>query len=435
MGEHSQKFQKFLFNEASQLRKLSIKFGEIFSSSNFANLPNVLRSKKPIEYKVEQVHKYIEINLVHNIIPVMKFNPLDINLGLEILKGFKELCSGKNESLDNKTKLSLLNVKFALSHEAPDELLTFEEAVRISSELANVVDVNVSEIYFWYCLLLWPNGECDAERSPYYDEKKILTCIKRLKEINDGRATERYVNKERQRKVNEQKPIFFLTEGNKFNRVVRARDPIQQKPGSKGQKVKRLSGKIINSSCIEAVLPGGTKIALRASYLRWNRSSTASNVTFELGFSLAGPIAPNIEKYSDESDRIRAHNDGDMDILPAVSKLDFEDSDIWEPFHQYIECIGEERDTVLEVPAPSSASGKVEVKLNSVSSSPIMATPLLPTSSAAAPKDCTVLDDDPAIVRVNKNSVKPERKNLNVFGGKKLKSSPSKKEEIKEKKK
>merc|ERR1712130_379625 len=74
-------------------------------------------------------------------------------------------------------------------------------------------------------------------------------------------------------------------------------------------------------------------------------------------------------------------------------------------------------------------------KLNSVSSSPILATPLLPTSSAAAPKDCTVLDDDPAIVRVNKNSVEPERKNLNVFGGKKLKSSPSKKEEIKEKKK
>ena len=430
--EHSA--QKILFNEASQLRKLSIRFGDIFSSSNFANLPNVLRSKKAIEYKVEQVHKYIEINLVHNIIPVMKFNPLDINLGLEILQGIKELRSGKNESLDNKTKLSLLNIKFALSHEAPDKLLTFEEAVRISSELA-LVENDVSEIYFWYCLLLWPNDECEAEKSPYYDEKKIHTCVKRLKEINNGRATERYVNRERQRKVNEQKPIFFLTEGTKFNRVVRARDLIHQKPGAKAQKVKRLSGKIINSSCIEAVLPGGTKISLRASYLRWNRSSTASNVTFELGFSLAGPIAHNIEKFSDESDRIRAHNDGDSVILPAVNYSDFEDLDIWEPIEQAIESIGEEKDTVLDVPAPSRASGKVEVKLNSVSSSPILATPLLPTSSAAAPKDCTVLDDDPAIVRVNKNSVETERENLNVFGGKKLKSSPSKKEEIKEKKK
>ena len=103
---------------------------------------------------------------------------------------------------------------------------------------------------------------------------------------------------------------------------------------------------------------------MRASYLRWNRSSTASNVTFELGFSLAGPSAHNIEKYSDESDRIRAHNDGDMDILPAVSNLDFEDSDIWEPFHQYIECIGEERDMVLEVQAPSNdanSSGEEKV--------------------------------------------------------------------------
>ena len=430
--EHSA--QKILFNEASQLRKLSIKFGDIFSSSNFENLPNVLKSKKAIEYKVEQVHKYIEINLVHNIIPVMKFNPLDINLGLEILQGFKELCSGKNESLDNKTKLSLLNIKFALSHEAPDKLLTFEEAVRISSELA-LVENDVSEIYFWYCLLLWPNGECDAEKSPFYDEKKILTCVKRLKEINNGRATERYVNRERQRKVNEQKPIFFLTEGNKFNRVVRARDPIQQKPGSKGQKVKRLSGKIINSSCIEAELPGGTKIALRASYLRWNRSSTASNVTFELGFSLAGPIAHNIEKYSDESDRIRAHNDGDMDILPAVNYSDFEDLDIWEPIEQAIECIGEERDTVQ---APSGASGTVEVKLTSVSHSHRMETPDLPTPCAVAPtqvKEVTVLDDDPAIVRVNKNTVEPEREKLNAFSGKKAKGGQrnlSKKEDNKE---
>ena len=254
--EHSA--QKVVFNEASLLRKLSIRFGDIFSSSNFQHLPNVLKSKRPIDYKVEQVHKYIEINLVHNIIPVMKFNPLDINLGLEILQGFKELCSGKNESMDNKTKLSLLNIKFALNHEAPDKLLTFEEAVRISSELA-LVENDVSEIYFWYCLLLWPNGESDAEKSPYYDEKKILTCVKRLKEINNSRATERYVNRERQRKVNEQKPIFFLTEGNKFNRVVRI--------GAKGQRVKRLSGKIINSSYIEAVLPGGTTIKGRASYL------------------------------------------------------------------------------------------------------------------------------------------------------------------------
>ena len=134
------------------------------------------------------------------------------------------------------------------------------------------------------------------------------------------------MNRERQRKVNEQKPIFFLSEGTKFNRVVRASDLIQQKPGAKAQKVKRLSGKIINS--IEAVLLGGTKIALRASYLRWNRSSTASNVTFELGFSLVGPIVHNIEKFSDESDRIRAHNDEDTGILPAVNYSDFEDLDI-----------------------------------------------------------------------------------------------------------
>ena len=145
-------------------------------------------------------------------------------------------------------------------------------------------------------------------------------CIKRLKEINNGRATERYVNRERQRKVNEQKPIFFLTEGTKFNRVVRASDLIQQKPGAKAQKVKRLSGRIIKSSCIEAVLPGGTKIALRASYLRWNRSSTASNVTFELGFSLAGPIAHNIEKFSDESDRINCSGQQKL-VEPEREKL------------------------------------------------------------------------------------------------------------------
>ena len=64
-------------------------------------------------------------------------------------------------------------------------------------------------------------------------------------------------------------------------------------------------------------------------------------------------------------------------------------------------------------------------------SSPVMATPVFPMACAVAPIDVkagTVLDDDPAIVRVKKKLVEPEREKLNTFAGKKLKSSPSKKE-------
>ena len=94
---------------------------------------------------------------------------------------------------------------------------------------------------------------------------------------------------------------------------------------------------------------------MRASYLRWNRSSTASNVTFELGFSLAGPSAHNIEKYSDESDRIRAHNDGDLGTTPAVNYSDFGELDIWEPIEQAIDSIGEERETASDSPQVSAS--------------------------------------------------------------------------------
>ena len=94
---------------------------------------------------------------------------------------------------------------------------------------------------------------------------------------------------------------------------------------------------------------------MRASYLRWNRSSTASNVTFELGFSLAGPSAHNIEKYSDESDRIRAHNDGDLGTTPAVNYSDFGELDIWEPIEQAIDSIGEEREAASDSPAVSTS--------------------------------------------------------------------------------
>ena len=93
---------------------------------------------------------------------------------------------------------------------------------------------------------------------------------------------------------------------------------------------------------------------MRASYLRWNRSSTASNVTFELGFSLAGPSAHNIEKYSDESDRIRAHNDGDLGTMSALNYSDFGELDIWEPIEQAIDSIGEERETASDSPAVSA---------------------------------------------------------------------------------
>ena len=73
------------------------------------------------------------------------------------------------------------------------------------------------------------------------------------------------------------------------------------------------------------ILPRGTQLELRASYLRWNRGSTAHDVTFELAFTLGGPVAYNIFKDDQQSERIKVY----MMLVPELDlnhKYSFDES-------------------------------------------------------------------------------------------------------------
>ena len=112
--------------------------------------------------------------------------------------------------------------------------------------------------------------------------------------MNRERVWVKHVKNERQRRVQEHKPLFFLGEGKGFERIISA-DQVQNRE----REVMNFQGRITNKSCITTTLPGGTKVELR-SYsswvpLRWNRGAlNALDVTFELAFTLGGPVAYNI---------------------------------------------------------------------------------------------------------------------------------------------
>ena len=67
-------------------------FGEIFSEGNFSKLPNISKSKKKFDTKVQQVRKYIEINLLHSIYCVkLTLKPEDVSFALGVLEQYKNL--------------------------------------------------------------------------------------------------------------------------------------------------------------------------------------------------------------------------------------------------------------------------------------------------------------------------------------------------------
>ena len=76
--------------------------------------------------------------------------------------------------------------------------------------------------------------------------------------------------------------------------------------------MQRLQGKISSLSSIAVILPRGTKLELKASYLRWNRGRTAHDVTFELAFTLGGPVTYNISIDDQQSEQIKVYIDAGL---------------------------------------------------------------------------------------------------------------------------
>ena len=199
----------------------------------------------------------------------------------------------------------MLNLKF--SKPSDTSLITFEDAQKMSTELS-MIDSDLFENFFWYVLVCWPRNSCKTTKhSAYYDEERLVMCIKKLKEMNNTRTGIRYFKNERQRRIQQHKPLFYLTSRTGFERVIS-----DNQYQAQANIVQRLQGKISSQSSIAVILPRGTKLELRASYLRWNRGSTAHDVTFELAFTLGGPVTYNISIDDQQSERIKVYNDAGL---------------------------------------------------------------------------------------------------------------------------
>ena len=202
-------------------------------------------------------------------------------------------------------KLSLLNLKVVgedLIQNQLEQLLTFEEARMMANELSEVDSEDVSEYYFWYVLLFWPNknemksGTCDVE--------KLLNCINRLQKQNQDR---RWITQFRTKKVTkyrDHQPLFYFTDGNGFNRILSEK----RFKNEKMIKLPRIKGKFMdnNFKSVEIQISERKTIHVRAEYLAPRVRSGGSDVTFELGFTLEGPLACRIKTDDQESERIQA---------------------------------------------------------------------------------------------------------------------------------
>ena len=99
----------------------------------------------------------------------------------------------------------------------------------------------------WYLLYHWPNNDTLTE---YYDEDKLLRCIKKMKEISAENAWE--INPvDNSRMGPKHSPLYFLSDGLEFRRFVTDRHHSEYR--------KSVAGTIVNDKCVEMIFPKGKR--------------------------------------------------------------------------------------------------------------------------------------------------------------------------------
>ena len=287
------------------LRKWCKKQCELFVENDFSGLPAYLQKSKPSQtVKMRALRKYCDLNMVSFLYYVKEMNFMDLNLMREIFTEALKLTENNNSFLDSYTSLCILNANFPSLAQArcQQPVLPFIKACKLSYELASITtdELLQYETFFWYMVLHWPTQKEleEGKQCRTYDELKLLSCIQKLKKIQEEGA---YVKRRNQRQYMQHSSIFTLRNKIGFEKLASTSNI-----GRADYPLARLPGKIKDRSNLEYVLPGKNTVTIRAATLRYNRQSSAQNVKFTLGFSLAGPIAYFIEKSSDE---IQLYND------------------------------------------------------------------------------------------------------------------------------
>ena len=283
-------------NNTLILQRLSKRYGEVFSDSCFEKLSDKLKSTKTkFVTKLKEVKCYFDIFLVESLYCVQSMTKKELLNLHDTVKALKNAIDTENFgilNLDTSLLVCLLNVNVAKSLEDP--IFNFKQACLLSKHLA-LVCLEKYEIYFWYTVLNWPTAKESelGSLNSAYDESILENCLKCLLQIYRSSVT-----CARGEKIHStHKPFYMLQNETGYKKIAMLSNPRLNK--------ERLKGKLLDEHSVEYILPFGTKLSIRCAHLRLNRGSWAQEITFELGFTLAGPVAYNCE----QAETLKDYND------------------------------------------------------------------------------------------------------------------------------
>ena len=272
----------------------------LFVENGFSKLPAFLQKTTATPKKIKAIKEYCNLNMVSFLYYVKEMNKKDVVLMREVFSETLKLAEKNDHFLDNYISLCMLNANLPT---LDNPIVPFQKACKLSHDLASITNDELFqyETFFWYIALHWPTQKELEERKQCrtYDEVKLLSCIQKLKELQDESAFFLQRRKEIQKQHMRHNPIFFLKNEIGFEKLASSSNNVVYH-------LAKLPGKIKDRSNLEYVLPGNKTVTIRAAHFRYNRGSSAQNVKFTLGFSLAGPVAYHIERSSDE---IQRYND------------------------------------------------------------------------------------------------------------------------------
>jgi tetratricopeptide (TPR) repeat protein len=291
---HKKPVKSFVNTLGRQMEELEDIVGSL-SNSNSQNL--------------QYLRSYLQLRCAQNFIWVLLyFNDKQLfNIFNKVLEMKKIIKEKKTLSLGTNEKQCLLNAVIcsiykANSHQgegifnALSKPMIRNTVLDFCRELM-VSELNVPEPYFFYMLLSWPADKIE-ENPKIYDEELFLKCQQKLRAFASGENR----SQDEKTKTN---PFFFLTVKPQITNLHRLYS-FNPRTGSleaikRNNRIKKLRGQILDDSHIGYKLSSGATMKIRPADLNQIRSGGMTKVTFQLGFTLSGPIAYSIENAGEKS--------------------------------------------------------------------------------------------------------------------------------------
>ena len=302
------------FDPIHQLTLNQMKREKLYYGKMFTNLHTKVKSNMSVELKIKLIREALNCRLIRSMIYCMHKNTQEIESAQKLVKDLFALCEEKD--LMNEDKNFFLNTYFAEHYTLNRKPNADMKDVRSYSFQLAKSDFPYPEPYFYYMILHWPNEdedkETNTEYTDTYDEQLLYHCIQQLKRIQEQKSISFTENNIRYGKTPYQRPFYFLAKESGFKRLDRVPDGgIGYKYGQWSKVRKTLYGKISgsNDKRITYQLPKGKQVDIRPQHHRWLQASNVREVSFELGFTFAGPLAYNIKEVNQEYENIQEFNE------------------------------------------------------------------------------------------------------------------------------